>query len=476
MRRPRLLPLIACIAFLSPCAAAKDRWIKATSAHFEMLTTSGEKSARKTLQHFEQVRGFFGRYVKTARQSQTRVRIVVFQSEKEYAPYRINEYASAYYTGSRDRDFIVMRLDDVDSFPLAIHEYTHLVVKGAGLKLPAWLNEGIADLYSTLKPDGRKLQMGGLIPARMQVLLRSKWLPLEMLTAIDQRSPAYNEREKASIFYAQSWVLTHMLNLEENYRPRLSQFLGVIAMGASSREAFEQVYGRTLAQVQEDLVRYVKGGRFNAAIFDATLEKSADDPEIGAATAFETRLALADLLAAIRKPVEARKAYDELARENPESPEIELALARLSWQSRDYAGMRGHFARAIALGTTNPSVYFDYAMMLRDEDDKNPQIQTLLRKAVELDPGFSEGHYMLGFYAMRASDFERAAEYFRAVKNLDPRQAFDYHRAFAYASYRLGDRGEAGKHAAIARKYAAMPAEVKDAEDLMELLRSEAKQ
>ena len=47
---------------------------------------------------------------------------------------------------------------------------------------------------------------------------------------------------------------------------------------------------------------------------------------------------------------------------------------------------------------------------------------------------------MLGFYAMRANRFGQAVEYFRAVKNLDPRQAFDYHRAFAYASYRLGDR------------------------------------
>ena len=144
-------------------------------------------------------------------------------------------------------------------------------------------------------------------------------------------------------------------------------------------------------------------------------------------------------------------------------------------QSRDHAGMRGHFARAIELGTTNPKVYFDYAMMLHDEDDNDPRIPALLRKAVELDPGLSEGHYMLGFYAMRANRFGQAVEYFRAVKNLDPRQAFEYHRAFAYASYRLGDRSEAGKHAAFARKYAAQPSEVKDAEDLLEMLNNEAK-
>ena len=104
MRRPRLLPLIACLALLPPCASAKERWIKASSAHFEMLTTASDKSARKVLQYFEQVRGFFERYAKSTQQSQTKVRIVVFQSEKEYAPYRINEYASAYYTGSRDRE------------------------------------------------------------------------------------------------------------------------------------------------------------------------------------------------------------------------------------------------------------------------------------------------------------------------------------------------------------------------------------
>ena len=36
-------------------------------------------------------------------------------------------------------------------FPVAIHEYVHLLVSDAGLKLPIWMNEGMANSYSTMR-------------------------------------------------------------------------------------------------------------------------------------------------------------------------------------------------------------------------------------------------------------------------------------------------------------------------------------
>jgi hypothetical protein len=39
------------------------------------------------------------------------------------------------------------------------------------------------------------------------------WLDWNTLFAVDRESPYYNELDKMSIFYAQSWALTHMLML-----------------------------------------------------------------------------------------------------------------------------------------------------------------------------------------------------------------------------------------------------------------------
>jgi tetratricopeptide (TPR) repeat protein len=345
-----------------------------------------------------------------------------------------------------------------------------LIVKHAGLTLPAWLNEGLADVYSTLKPSGSKVLLGEVQLGRYRELQNGKWLDLETLLAVDHRSPHYNEKQKAGMFYAESWALTHMLYLSDGYRKQFPQFVALIKADASQASVFQQVYGKSLRQVRADLDAYLRGTHFNAAVFDVKVEKSAEAPEIGPATSLESGLALADLLAETRKRLEAKAAYESLSRSNPRDPEIELAMAHLAWMNADREEMKRHFARAIELGTTNAKVYFDYAMMLQGEDGKDPQIATLLRKALELKPDLVEAHYMLGFYASNAGRFGEAVVHLRQVNKLEKDQAFAYFRALSYALYRLGQPEEARKHAESAVKFAVEPKDLALAKEFLAYL------
>src|SRR6202000_665590 len=104
-----------------------------------------------------------------------RVRIVAFSSRKEFEPYKLNDFAIAYYHSGLEHDYIVMSHTGAETAPIAIHEYVHLVARHSNLKLPPWLNEGMAELYSTLQPQGDKILVGALIEGRHQALLREKW-------------------------------------------------------------------------------------------------------------------------------------------------------------------------------------------------------------------------------------------------------------------------------------------------------------
>src|SRR5580693_5257755 len=77
--------------------AAETRWIKLRSANFDMYTTASERSARETLKYFEQVRSFFQQGMGNIPGKQLPVRIVAFNSKKEYEPYRLNNFATAFY-------------------------------------------------------------------------------------------------------------------------------------------------------------------------------------------------------------------------------------------------------------------------------------------------------------------------------------------------------------------------------------------
>src|SRR5229473_7055296 len=157
-------------------ASAAEQWLKLKSSHFELYTTAGEKKGREAILYFEQVRDFFTKANPQSKASASAAaRIIAFRSEKEYKPFRPNEFASAFYLGGYDRDYIVMQSIIAENYPVAVHEFTHLLVKHTGFEVPVWFNEGLAELYSTLKPVGKRMEIGGLIPGRFRVLQQNKW-------------------------------------------------------------------------------------------------------------------------------------------------------------------------------------------------------------------------------------------------------------------------------------------------------------
>ena len=92
------------------------------------------------------------------------------------------------------------------------HEFVHLLVNNSVRSMPLWFNEGLAEYYATFE-----VQRVGRIarPRNVQedhvLLLRDRFLPLESIVAVDHDSPLYNESDKTSIFYAESWALVHYL-------------------------------------------------------------------------------------------------------------------------------------------------------------------------------------------------------------------------------------------------------------------------
>jgi len=471
--RDRAAAAVLATVLLPHAAPAAEQWLKLQSSHFELYTTAGEKKGREAVLYFEQVRDFFQR---TRGMSKAMpgapVRIIAFRSDKEFEPYRFNAASSAFYLEGYDRDYIVMRSISPEYYPVAVHEFTHLLVKHTGAELPIWFNEGLAELYSTLKPAGKKVMVGDMIPGRFYYLQQHKWLSLEVLTSADHNSPYYNERDRAGIFYSESWALMHMLNLSSEYRPQFSKFLNLLASGATATSAFWQAYAKTITQVQKDLEAYLRGGHFNAAVFDVKLEKSAEEPDIQPATPLESGLVLADLLALTGKQEAAKEAYERLSKEYANDWEVEAGLAELAWSGKNPEEARRHFARAAELGSTNPRLYFDYAMVLLEIGEQGSAIAPL-KKAVGLDPEYQDAQRYLAYSLLRDRQYEQAMDHFGKVKHIKAEQASVFYHGIAYAEFHLERFDEARNAAELAKKYARNLEETAAAEDMLRVLDQE---
>src|SRR3712207_5854998 len=119
--------------------------------------------------------------------------------------------------------------------------------------MPGWLNEGMAEAYSNIRPFGGKILMGSVPEGRAYALSQLKWIPLERLLTMPRDAEEFDERNRTSAFYSQSWLLTHMLMLDKAYSANFPKFVGDVSTSRSAEQSLKNVYGKTVADLHRDL-------------------------------------------------------------------------------------------------------------------------------------------------------------------------------------------------------------------------------
>lgn len=460
MRKLALLSL----AIAPACLAGG--WTRLTTPHFEMVTTATAAEGREAILYFERVRNFFLQASPLHKTTDKPVRIVAFHSAEEFEAYRSGEMDVAYYATDRRRNYIVMEGIAPGYYPVAIHEFTHLMVDESGLKLPVWLNEGWADVYSTLRPAGAgTFIVGDVIAGRVEELRKDRWIPLRALTVAELGSDLYNEPRDVGMFYAESWALAHMLYLSPAYGPRFASFVAGISAGQSMAQACRGELGKSLEAVEKDLHSYLDGRRLMGLEFHVKAGAAVGEPVVAAAmTELDSTLAKADLWSAIHKDAKAVDEYDWLRRRYPDRPEVDESLGYRAWANGDQSGARRHFELAVKKGTRDARMCFDYARLERAAGDPERRAVTALQRAVWLKPDYAAARIELARVWMEQGQYVEAVEELRRVKAVTPDQAVAYYLAMAEGYWKTGRGEEAKEEARIAKKWARTAGESERAE------------
>lgn len=416
---------VVAFMLLTALANAEEKWIRLRTANFEVITPQGEKKARETALYFEQLREFFLSYWKTKADPGTPVRIIVFGNEKQYEPFRPHKTAAGYFQHGVDRDWIVIGGNQPGWERIICHEYTHLMVKQTGLSFPLWLNEGLAEVYSTFKPVGDKVQIGDLIPGHFYAV-QSGWVPVPRLLEVTHDAPEYNGKGTAE-FYAGSWGLTHMLMLSQQNRKSYGPVLINLIAGKPISEALAAA-SLTPQQLDNDLRNYLKqNDRFYAGLIPFKSQRST-------ASWTSERMAKQDVDAAlallqvnvIGKDADAKS---RLAKLDPASWQGQEALGYSAWRQNDTTVAYGHFQKAIQLGATSAKLHYDAARAALYSGAKQEDSITYLKKAIELYPEWVEAKLQLMDQFIYLGKYGQALAVGSEFKSISPRQASRLFRA-----------------------------------------------
>lgn len=466
------------LALLLSCTLfAETKWTKVESPNFTLYTLDGEKEARRAAQQFEEAHLFFESIWRKLDRDKP-IRIISFNaSNKAYEQMTMLKKSGAFYLGASDADYIVMRDLSAQSFPIAVHEYMHLVIRHAGLKIPVWLNEGLAEVYSTIterREKGRdQVLIGDLPPTHLPFLNSTSMFRLPELLAVDHTSKIYRGGDKdTNRFYAQSWALTHMLMLHKEYSPQFNKVLAVAEKELVTPQHLEAATGKSLEAIEKDLDRYIRQSMYRGFLYDTKLKGKETAIRLGTLEAGEDELLLAGMKVYREDWKDFAAPLETVAAQYPQSAFAYERLAILAQRQGNREKEEAALAKALELGSTSPYLVMRYARLNYEDEKSLPLATAALQRALDAYPDHIDVRIELSLALGRWKRAVQAYAITVPVTRVTPQKASRLFFARAYALYGSKKYDEALVEARKARSYAIEEHDKRNAENLTQSLES----
>lgn len=460
------------LAFLSSAVwlDAAPSWLRIASPNFELFTAAGEKGGRQLLERLETVRHVFRESI-GGKSPALPVRIFQFASERDFRRFEERDAVWGFHQGAADRDYIAVFGSTEQTVRAARHEYMHILLNHGSATLPMWLEEGTAELYSTVDMRGGSAVFGSPIINHVQALARFDWIPDEPFFATGKDSSFLTHSTLAGIFYAQSWALTHMLNFSPSWRKHMPAFVEAIDQGTPALLAFEPAFGASPERAFTELRNYIKGARFATALVPMPPRPAESIPVAEPLREEAIILAQVELFLALSKPSAARKMLASFKGEPTATIETARGLEALA--IKDNTRAKEHFLAAMKLRDSTAVPAFEYAMLLRDDHAPDAEVRGHLSEIVGRHPDFAEAHFILGLMAQRENRHRDAVASFEEALRVLPRQSSFWHaRAISHLELK---QPELARRAVLrAASSASTPAQLEMAQTAMKLLIAKA--
>lgn len=253
-------------------------WNELTSHHFVLQSDVEAHEARETITEFETLRAALAQvFPPPAIEPSGRIEIVLFDRTKDFheltrKPRSTLAYFAAHLRPDLEAQPVLVLHSELgeEGRSTFLHELTHRFIHQRIVDAPVWLNEGLAQLYSTLRIRDGKITFGGRLPAadfserpffwsawyedRAQLQIPTEKAPTVRALLDADRTAFYigksdeasteKEVERQIAYYTAAWKLVQLLvnGPDDAVRVRFQRFLSAIERGAKAKPAFHAAF------------------------------------------------------------------------------------------------------------------------------------------------------------------------------------------------------------------------------------------
>lgn len=333
----------------SPIAFPDERavWTRTRSARYDVLSNAPADQTRAIVEDLETLASILTRTSPRFTSAAVPTTVIVFASRRESEPYfellmgRENPSTTGLYVRHAGGGTMFIdasrRRQRIEK--TAMHELVHDLLKQSEQHAPHWIEEGLAEYFSTGEIRDGKITAGASIRAHASLVRRGLPMPLEQMFAVLPETDVSMTPQ----FYAQSWAAVNWLMRTD--RERFFPFLQDVERGTAVADALRTHYGKTLRDMESGI---------RDAHEEHEIELAGVRARVPAASSLDRATLLFELgrfLSYVSGAEEdSRRHYAEALRVDPKHARTLAAT--------------GRFDEAIAAGLNDPEVHLAYAETL----------------------------------------------------------------------------------------------------------------
>ena len=388
-----------------------DHWFEVRSQHFVVLTDTNEKQARHLATQFERMRSVFHLLMPAASDSAgSPIIVLALKDKKDFQALEPEAYLAkgqldlaGLFLRAPDKNYILLRLDAQGEHPFSTvyHEYTHYMMRNASEWIPLWLNEGLAEFCQNTDIQEKEVLLGQASQDDILYLRQNRLLPLATLLKVDQTSPYYHEEQKGSVFYAESWALTHYIEVTDRQKGtnRIADYANLLIKKEDPVVAAQQAFG-DLNQLQKSLNSYIAHGQFMMFKMNTVVAVDESTFQSRAIPTSDADAIRADVLVYNDRLKDAQVLIDSTLRDDPKNALAHETMGYLKVREGDQQAARKWYGEAVKLDSQSYLAHYYYATMSMEtpETAQDPEIESSLRTCIKLNPGFAPAYDALAMH------------------------------------------------------------------------------
>lgn len=404
--RGRVLGLVGGLLLAAHAFAGTPQWVQVKSPNFTVITDAGEKRGRDVALHFEQMRAVFGALFNKAKITTSQpMYIIAFRNTREFRAVcplwnGKPEQLAGYFQPGNGVTYISLDSSLEDKWRVVFHEYGHFLLNSNLQDAPPWFDEGFAEYFSTVDIRGKDFVYGNMPQGDVQILQQYKWLPIDQLFSVKHDSPYYNEHNRQTIFYAESWLAVSHYWFNPPYRKQIITYLQ-IENQMPADEAIQKAFGMDPKTLDNEFRRFYATGQLG--LYKGAMPPGIDKLPMDAKPMDEidARAHVAELKLQMKDHhAEAVQEFEAILKEKPDQPVALRGLAYAALLAGDKEKASAYFRKVTTIQSDDPHLYYFSAMLLsqldaRQNKDSAIEMQKDLERAVQLDPNFADAYGLL---------------------------------------------------------------------------------